>query len=183
MKGLRHEDGQPGPRRGPRIFTLWPEWRDYDWVPFFVDKGLYDLIFTLWPEWRDYDVLSKTVPVVRARSNFYLVTWMKGLRLWASTAFRYRLSRFLPCDLNEGITTWIKRILPPPSYYFYLVTWMKGLRHTEWLFESNFIFQFLPCDLNEGITTFRKASHASWYNSIFTLWPEWRDYDYLEKPY
>ena len=38
------------------------------------------IIFTLWPEWRDYDLTS----------SLY-VPFSKSL--------------FLPCDLNEGITT------------------------------------------------------------------------------
>ncbi len=87
------------------IFTLWPEWRDYD-----LNNSLYEvhfslLIFTLWPEWRDYDLRG---PVAR---------------------FSEKNTRFLPCDLNEGITTTSCEVVTrATSPHFYLVTWMKGLR-------------------------------------------------------
>ena len=187
-----------------RIFTLWPEWRDYDISPKAHTVPLDDLIFTLWPEWRDYDWLTN-----------------RDLKLLSG--------RFLPCDLNEGITTriswlppfrslldfylvtWMKGlrqtreygVLTVPLVHFYLVTWMKGLRQsfTKRMTTSNAcIFtlwpewrdydkvggkgsgrgrEFLPCDLNEGITTITFTSDLYFVTRmIFTLWPEWRDYDY-----
>jgi len=64
-------------------------------------------------------------------------------------------TKFLPCDLNEGITTWagVGIIRRPP--------------------------EFLPCDLNEGITTRASRILQTVSMRVFTLWPEWRDYDPL----
>ncbi len=136
------------------IFTLWPEWRDYDKsVKFTIRVGTF-MIFTLWPEWRDYDL-----PQVRPHGVI--------------------LRSFLPCDLNEGITTpEHKPVVLEFVYYFYLVTWMKGLRlakHKFQLLEDTHIFTLwpewrdydkIPC-----------LSYAMPPFPIFTLWPEWRDYD------
>ena len=83
---------------------------------------------------------------------------MKGLRpKTKSRKLVFLPASFLPCDLNEGITT-------------------HG--HNRQII--GIIISFLPCDLNEGITTI--TAHpipmgVSIY--VFTLWPEWRDYDPL----
>ena len=143
-------------------------------------------VFTLWPEWRDYDQYSTTEYLVDPQFGFYLVTWMKGLRPSVSNRNTYiELSPFLPCDLNEGITTYIYgRIYTRPFWNFYLVTWMKGLRLLTSTRQNTKRYSlFLPCDLNEGITTFQsrlKLFFKLWF--IFTLWPEWRDYDLPNYP-
>ena len=168
--------------RWRKVFTLWPEWRDYDEYNESHIKSLSDLVFTLWPEWRDYDTkidihhwhtneflpcdLNEGITTYFALCyaichfiRFYLVTWMKGLRLAGNLTFhgQYQVL-FLPCDLNEGITTWA---LEYPCNLrsllcFYLVTWMKGLRH---IIASTYVLAY----------TYK----------VFTLWPEWRDYDPL----
>jgi len=86
-------------------------------------------VFTLWPEWRDYDPSTVYLIILRG-ARFYLVTWMKGLRrfprlrgnkvdwsvftLWPEwrdydgpwpPQTSPSIQGFLPCDLNEGITT------------------------------------------------------------------------------
>jgi len=88
---------------------------------------------------------------------FYLVTWMKGLRHIVDVfRFLVQTRRFLPCDLNEGITT----VLCSRGYPRVLGD------------------QFLPCDLNEGITTSLLGCYSPYkIQRVFTLWPEWRDYD------
>ena len=136
-------------------FNLLPEWRDYDPI---LSAARFNLlrIFTLWPEWRDYDSFcSSEVSWTFPLFNFYLVTWMKGLRLVVNLVKIVNSKfPFLPCDLNEGITTLPRRChthLGPKD--FYLVTWMKGLR----LFSD--LIDLTPLQV------------------IFTLWPEWRDYD------
>jgi len=162
------------------VFTLWPEWRDYDQSWLNPTRASSDTVFTLWPEWRDYDLYPWALPL-RYPEGFYLVTWMKGLRpeTWSVTNIflvqiftlwpewrDYDLmlvsfvspasSSFLPCDLNEGITTICRPAssLPSMETCFYLVTWMKGLRlYTASLAPYGNNKVFLPCDLNEGITT------------------------------
>ena len=86
---------------------------------------------------------------------FYLVTWMKGLRPSACQGLHGNSRRaFLPCDLNEGITTYPLLVCDIKTFTrFYLVTWMKGLRPLLAAFNTARSFLFLPCDLNEGITT------------------------------
>ena len=87
------------------VFTLWPEWRDYDQDLLFVLEAVYNLVFTLWPEWRDYDVFD--LP-------FLAKVWLIVFTLWPewrdydclfSPGLCPGIYRFLPCDLNEGITT------------------------------------------------------------------------------
>ena len=122
---------------------------------------------------------SMGIPFSSCSFNFYLVTWMKGLRQEIEYANDISGTEFLPCDLNEGITT----------------NWFHPTLRRSYL-------QFLPCDLNEGITTFRSIHYCyfclfyfylvTWMKGlrlllglailcnqvpIFTLWPEWRDYD------
>jgi len=142
------------------------------------------------------------------RPCFYLVTWMKGLRPYNWFFRILTLFMFLPCDLNEGITTYFALCYAICHFIrFYLVTWMKGLRLAGNLtFHGQYQVLFLPCDLNEGITTWaleypcnlrsllcfylvtwmKGLRHiiASTYvlaytYKVFTLWPEWRDYDPL----
>ena len=135
---------------------------------------------------------------------FYLVTWMKGLRLLYLLIHVENTIQFLPCDLNEGITTDLSfpALITLKPINFYLVTWMKGLRldriavhfksrdkiftlWPEWRdydlrhINKNSLgtIAFLPCDLNEGITTVGVPYYSSRRSIIFTLWPEWRDYD------
>ena len=58
MKGLRLSGFPDNAVPYFRIFTLWPEWRDYDRAAMRTDSLLHKLIFTLWPEWRDYDMIT-----------------------------------------------------------------------------------------------------------------------------
>ena len=159
------------------IFTLWPEWRDYDRAAIRMASLVQRLIFTLWPEWRDYDSAA-LLSLFNRSLDFYLVTWMKGLRpntlfnlssvsleflpcdlnegITTSVHLQSRDQNsleFLPCDLNEGITTSKASSVSLISSHFYLVTWMKGLRLYVSLINFKFSSWFLPCDLNEGITT------------------------------
>ena len=137
------------------------------------------LVFTLWPEWRDYDLPDHSTKYATACRCFYLVTWMKGLRPTGDNELFAHNTGFLPCDLNEGITTIVLTMgMPLTSPSFYLVTWMKGLRPVREAAASRTSFTvFLPCDLNEGITTIacRRVDRVD--SLVFTLWPEWRDYD------
>ena len=111
-------------------------------------------IFTLWPEWRDYDGRID-IHSFWTSADFYLVTWMKGLRRSVAVQCHSTFIAFLPCDLNEGITTIIRAYFPSYSLLF------------------------LPCDLNEGITTVISRTRTRLTaGRIFTLWPEWRDYDW-----
>jgi len=163
------------------IFTLWPEWRDYDCqLLCFIQPPLVKFLPC------DLNEGITTVTGFAATSyfmDFYLVTWMKGLRqktalrpgrrgrrsiftLWPEwrdydpVAIQYPLGE----PAHFYLVTWMKGLRRPPSScsrhcraYFYLVTWMKGLRR---------IFIFCKrCML--GL--------------IFTLWPEWRDYDEIDK--
>ncbi len=125
----------------------------------------FPLIFTLWPEWRDYDgILDKN------KRSMAII--------------------FLPCDLNEGITTFLLLLHRSQCDHFYLVTWMKGLRPgtghhkpvpqqifftlwPEWRdydirqsYLSKLSCIFLPCDLNEGITT-RPTGPIPVWNRVF----------------
>jgi len=105
-------------------------------------KGLRLAFFMIATSWNDI--------------SFYLVTWMKGLRREViDIRCLPELQAFLPCDLNEGITTPLFGDLhTPQNKRFYLVTWMKGLRPVLCpAFWHYWKAQFLPCDLNEGITT------------------------------
>ncbi len=130
MKGLRRSPGRPqSGRPRPWIFTLWPEWRDYD-------TGL---------------CLRNVFPIFQ----------------------------FLPCDLNEGITTVLFQALQAlETVYFYLVTWMKGLR----LDKPNGMFKryasnFYLVTWMKGLRLITIKLLKILFNLIFTLWPEWRDYD------
>ena len=131
MKGLRLSYPCHGCWIDFLVFTLWPEWRDYDARSSIFDasqnskrfylvtwmKGLRPLysatyipleisVFTLWPEWRDYDRYYAPPSGIIERLSFYLVTWMKGLRQILLRKLYGNSIMFLPCDLNEGITTW-----------------------------------------------------------------------------
>jgi len=166
------------------IFTLWPEWRDYDpTIALIQGVKAFHHIFTLWPEWRDYD--TKPPPyVLYPTMYFYLVTWMKGLRhqdrhpslahqriftLWPEWR-DYDLQRRAVFALQTWIcfylVTWMKGLRL--AHYtgvgglsatgFYLVTWMKGLRHKYNVSQLVLLKRY-----------------------VFTLWPEWRDYDSLKR--
>ena len=110
------------------IFTLWPEWRDYDFNSCSSNNILSPLIFTLWPEWRDYDLIS---------SRFILRAAIK----------------FLPCDLNEGITTHWRLSDPFSPLWFLPCDLNEGITTGRLLCTLILAVAFLPCDLNEGITT------------------------------
>jgi len=121
------------------------------WPPF---SELYALGFYLvtWMKGLRRNLI--TLITVLFSFRFYLVTWMKGLRLTGRPIHSVRqCNRFLPCDLNEGITTqFVSQGMQAFDLCFYLVTWMKGLR--------------------------RKVSLLLFaMQLVFTLWPEWRDYD------
>ena len=88
-------------------------------------------------------------------SYFYLWTWLKGLRLSHDLAdIKFFSILFLPLDLIEGITTqgWSRGSCGIGSH-FYLWTWLKGLR-----------LNFPP-------------RLRAWNRCIFTFGPDWRDYD------
>jgi len=136
------------------IFTLWPEWRDYDpTIALIQGVKAFHHIFTLWPEWRDYD--TKPPPyVLYPTMYFYLVTWMKGLR---------HQDRHPSLAHQRIFTLW-----PEWRDYDILCSLLCNMP----------FHPFLPCDLNEGITTRRELDvPRSIPSLVFTLWPEWRDYD------
>ena len=150
--------------------------------------------------------LTNTLQLVEEKIGFYLVTWMKGLRRisvtdgvgtpstvftlwpeWRDYDDEYAISSntifsmFLPCDLNEGITTDFKSVRHQLTGNLVFTLW------PEWRDYDSVIgpevsgnrLSFLPCDLNEGITTRRFPSLCRGSHHVFTLWPEWRDYDNL----
>ena len=140
--------------RWRKVFTLWPEWRDYDEYNESHIKSLSDLVFTLWPEWRDYDLIIGFLGYWLCLC-FYLVTWMKGLRHTLLFAMQYAISSVFTLWPEwrdyDSPGTW--RSTVNTKSCFYLVTWMKGLRLNLCRKEC----KHLIC--------------------VFTLWPEWRDYD------
>ena len=187
------------------VFTLWPEWRDYDtlgfifetifrqeFLPCDLNEGIttyilkrsigifFKNVFTLWPEWRDYDQAPIWESCPNMVTCFYLVTWMKGLRP-ARPFYQIcnGLPMFLPCDLNEGITThWGQRAFRPQYRVFTLWPEWRDYDNCSNYGDAVNIPEFLPCDLNEGITTCAGSSGLPHFlYRVFTLWPEWRDYD------
>ena len=136
------------------IFTFGPDWRDYDktslrswWIPWpeFLPLDLIEGITTpgenrkilsLIREFLPLDLIEGiTTPVYSSKmpiviGNFYLWTWLKGLRHPRALSTPITGGRFLPLDLIEGITTSCSRT---PFKYRYV--------------------RFLPLDLIEGITT------------------------------
>ena len=112
---------------------------------------------------------------------FYLVTWMKGLRLGLLGCINFLISdSFYLVTWMKGLRLKIERDRNQPYVYsFYLVTWMKGLRHfiqhhfLDMLYISFYLVTWMKgLRLNTHRLAFRRF--ISW---VFTLWPEWRDYD------
>ena len=136
------------------VFTLWPEWRDYDDTASPELSGNNTCFYLVtWMKGLRPDMVS--LKPFCNNIGFYLVTWMKGLRRTNSTSYRRVGSGFYLVTWMKGLRHRQTARLPTlQDLRFYLVTWMKGLR----LMDCRASFGsprlvFLPCDLNEGITT------------------------------
>ena len=136
------------------IFTFGPDWRDYD-IRLPDPYGTGDEIFTFGPDWRDYDSSKTSLSSKASFSNFYLWTWLKGLR---------------------------RRILRPWQFprqvHFYLWTWLKGLRRSyepPMIEFTRSIFTFGPDwrDYDSRLSQEKPKNPKP----IFTFGPDWRDYD------